>query len=161
MSIRKRRGVKAATGALAAGLALVGMSAVVRGQQPTPAPTPLLDLEGAGVHFPRTPEDHLAVADEYVKKAADHRKEVDFHRRMLAAYERLAADLAARPVPPQKRGKTVPAGKPSKGSRDPVAEYRAHCEGYMRGAELLAAEADKLAEFHRARAREPREPKDP
>lgn len=39
--------------------------------------------------------------------------------------------------------------------------YRAHCEAYLHGAGLLADEADKLVEFHRARARELRDSQDP
>ena len=130
-------------------------------QQPPPPPSPLSEDEVTGVHFPHTAEDHLAVADDYTRKAEEHRKEADRHRRMLAAYERFARDFAAQPAPPRKRGKTFPSEKRAKPSNDPVAEYRAHCGTYTRGAEMLADEADKLAEFHRARARELRETRDP
>ena len=40
-------------------------------------------------------------------------------------------------------------------------EYRAHCMSYTRGAEMLADESEKLAEFHRAQAHELRETKRP
>ena len=137
------------------------LAAVVAGQDASPKPSHAGEGEVVGLHFPVTAEDHLAVADEYVKKAADRRKEADLHRRMFAAYERLAADLAAQPPPPKKRGKTFPAGKRGKDSKNPVTEYRAHCEAYIHGAELMADEAEKLAEFHRARAREPSESQNP
>jgi hypothetical protein len=101
-----------------------------------------------------TAADHLATASEYAGKAAEHRKEVDTHRRMFAAYERLVADLATQPAPRAKRGKTFPSPKRGKATKDQLAEYRAHCEAYIRGAEALAEEADRLAELHRARARE-------
>ena len=143
------------------GFAGIVLAAVVAGQEASPKPSLPREDEVVGVLFPRTAEDHLAVADDYLKLAASHRKEADLHRRMLAAYERLAADLAAQPPPPKKRGKTLPAGKRAKDSKDPVAEYRAHCGAYIHGAELLADEADKLAEFHKARARELLESKDP
>lgn len=146
---------------LASVLALVGMVTVAAGQEPTPNPPAADEAEVVGLHFPHTAEDHLAVADDYVKLAASHRKEADLHRRMFAAYERLVKDLATQPAPPKKRGKTFPAGKRAKDSKDPVAEYRVHCEAYIHGAELLADEAEKLAEFHRARARELRESQDP
>lgn len=145
--------------AVLAGFVLTSLLAAA--QQPAPEPSPLPEDEVAGVHFPHTAEDHLAAADDYTRKAEEHRKEADLHRRMLAAYERLAKDLATQPAPPRKRGKTFPSEKRAKPSKDPVAEYRAHCESYTRGAEVLADEADQLAEFHRARARELRETKDP
>jgi hypothetical protein len=138
------------------------LSAVVAGQEGSAKRSPQAgDDEVVGLHFPHTAEDHLAIANDYVKLAADHRKEADLHRRMLAAYERFVADLSAQPVPPQKRGKTFPSGKRAKPSQDPLAEYRAHCEPYIRGAEVLADEAEKLAEFHRDRARELRDARDP
>ena len=140
---------------------IVLTSLLAAAQQPAPTPSALPEDEAAGVHFPHTAEDHLAAAADYTGKAGEHRKEADLHRRMLAAYERLARDLAAQPAPPRKRGKTFPAEKPGQPSKDLIAEYRAHCETYRHGAEMLADEADKLAEFHRARARELRETKDP
>jgi len=147
--------------ALLLGLAGLVLAAVGAGQDASLKPSQAGEDEVVGLHFPVTAEDHLAVADDYARKAADRRKEADLHRRMFAAYERLAADLAAQAAPPKKPGKTFPLGKRKKGSKDPVAQYRAHCDAYIRGAELLADEAEKLAELHRARARELREPRDP
>ena len=152
----------AATVAALAGLAgFVLTSLLAAAQQAAPRPSPLPDDEVAGVYFPHTAEDHLAAAADYTRKAEERRKEADLHRRMPAAYERLARDLATQPAPARTRGKTFPAEKRGKPSKDLVAEYRAHCETYTHGAEMLADEADKLAEFHRARARELRQTKDP
>lgn len=137
---------------LASGLALVGMVTVAAGQEPAPDPAGKADVPGAS--FPQTAEDHLSMADDYVNLAASHRREADLHRRMITAYERLAADLAAQPAQPKKRGRIIPVGKRARDSKDPAAEYRSHCEAYIHGAELLADEAEKLAGFHRARARE-------
>lgn len=129
--------------------------------QPAPEPSPPPEDEVAGVHLPRTAEAHTAAADGYTRRAAELRKEADLHRRMVAAYERLARDLANQPAPPPTRGKTFPSGKSAKPTKDPVTEYRAHCMTYTEGAELLADEADKLAEFHTAQAHELRETKHP
>ena len=157
MTIRKRLSTAMT---LAAGLGLVGITSIASGQQPAPAPSPLLDDEGAGPRFPRTAEDHLAVAEEYAAKAVERRKEVELHRRMLAAYERLATDIAGQPTPPPKRGKTLPSGRRAR-SKDLVAQYHTHCEGYIRGAEMMAGEAQSLADFHQARARELRDAQEP
>jgi hypothetical protein len=146
---------------LAPALAFVGLAAAVTAQEPASKSPPEGQAEVVGLHFPHTAEDHLSVAEDYVKLAASHRKDADLHRRMLAAYERLVAELAAQPASPQKRGKTLPSAKSAKRARDPLADYRAHCEGYVGAAELLAEQADKLAEFHRSRARGLREAKDP
>jgi hypothetical protein len=142
-----------------AGFVLTGLLAAA--QQPAPEPSPQPKDEGVGVHFPHTAEDHLALAADYTRKAEERRKEADLHRRMLAAYEGLARDLATQPAPPRKRGMTFPSEKRAKPSKDPVAEYRGHCQTYTHGAEKLADEADKLAESHRAWARELRGAKDP
>ena len=124
-------------------------------QQAPPKPSPA-DDEIRAVDWPHTAKQHLAAAETYAKKAAEYRKEADLHRRMLAASERFAQDL--RPSPPLKRGKTVPSERSSKLPDDQVAEYRAHCHSYILGAETLAQEAEKLAEFHEAQARNLKRP---
>jgi len=149
MTISKRR---SAAVALATGLSLIGIISAVAGQQPTPAPSPLVDDEALGVRFPQTAEDHLAVAEEYVAKAVERKKDADLHRRMLVAYERLAADVARLPVRPGKRVRPP---------KDALSRYRTHCEGYIRGAKVMADEAERLAEFHRGRAAELRKAKNP
>ena len=157
MTIRKRCSTAIA---VTAGLLLAAADSFVSGQPAMPQPSPLVDGVVAGVRLPSTAEDHLALAQEYAAKAADRRKEAEMHRRMLSAYERLAADIAAQATRPQKRGKTVPSGRRAP-SKDPVAHYRAHCEGYIRAAEAMADEAGRLAEFHRTRVAELRKAKDP
>lgn len=147
-------------GTVARSVAIVGLAAGAAAQEATPKPAPAGEDEVVGLHFPNTAEDHLSVADDYVNLAATHRKDAELHRRMLAAYERLVADLASQPPPP-KRGKTFPSRKQARPAKDALADYRAHCEGYIQAAEMLAGEADKLAAFHRDRARELREAKDP
>ena len=102
--------------------------------------------EGRGIRFPTTAEDHLAEAADYVKKAAAYREEAAMHRRMFAAYERWAADLA----PKARRG------KPKKPRW--LDDLRRHCDSYAAGAERLAGDAEKLAEFHRQRASELHQP---
>jgi hypothetical protein len=85
-----------------------------------------------------TPEDHLAKAEEYKKKAATYREEAAFHRKMLDDYK-----------------KTVASGPIGKVPENPyIAKMRKHCEGYIKDAEALAAEAERFAEFHRMRAAE-------
>jgi len=149
-------------GVLATGLLLAVAEAFAAPfQEPAAKPPLVVDEEGLGIHFPRTAADHLAVAEEYVAKAAGWREDAKLHRRMLAAYERLVADLAASPAPARKGGITVPLGSVQKTPAQHLFEYRAHCEAYIHGAEALADEANAMAKFHRARARELRDAKEP
>ena len=90
------------------------------------------------VGIPSTPEEHLAMAEEYKKKAASYRKEVTYHQKMLEDYKKAATQGPAGKVP-----------------ENPwITKMRKHCEGYMKDAEALAVDADKFAEFHRLRAAE-------
>ena len=158
--MRDRGRSKAAVLATAVLLAIAQASAAPA-QEPAAKPPVVVDEEGVGIHFPRTAADHLAVAEEYVAKAADRREDAKLHQRMLAAYERFVADLAASPPPPRKRGLTVPLGSVEKTPTRHLREYRVHCEAYIHGAEALADEAEAMAELHRARARELRDSKEP
>ena len=108
-----------------AGFVPTSLLAVAR--QPAPESLPVPEDEVAGVHFPHTAEDHLAAAADYTRKAEERRKEADLHRRMLAAYEGLARNLATQPAP-RERGMPFPSEKRAKPSKDPVAEYRGHCQ---------------------------------
>lgn len=140
-------------------LAAFAVTSLVAGGQQAPPKSSPSDDEITVVQWPHTAEQHLAAAEAYARKAAEYRKEADLHRRMLAAYGRLARDL--RPAPPRKPGKTVPSERPSKLSEEPMAEYRAHCNAYIQATETLARQADMLAEFHKAQAREVHDPKSP
>ena len=87
---------------------------------------------------PQTVEDHLALVERYRCKAAEHHKEADEHRKMLAGYR---SDMA---TIPNKMGREFPW----------FTKLREHCEGYIRRADALASEAERFAEFHRMRAKE-------
>lgn len=89
------------------------------------------------VKLPETPLEHLAMSDEYKKKAATYRDESAFHRKMLADYK-----AQVRPDPRQAFENAY------------VRKMRIHCEGYIKDADALAADAEKFAEFHRLRAAE-------
>lgn len=147
MTLGKRR-----SSAIAFAVALVPAvtAPLVPGQPLMPSPSPVVDGEAA-VRLPSTAEDHLTLAKEYQARAGERRREADLHRRMLAAHERFAAEVAAQPTPPPRRGKTFPSRRRTP-SKDPVAEYRAHCQGYIRGAVIMVDEAERLAAFHRTRA---------
>lgn len=89
------------------------------------------------VKLPETPQEHLAMSDEYRRKAAAYREEAAFHRKMFADYK---AQL--RPDP------RLAFENPF------VKKMRLHCEGYIKDSEALAADAEKFADFHRFRAAE-------
>lgn len=149
-------------GVLATALLLaVAQASAAPSQEPAAKPPVVVDEKGVGIQFPRTAADHLVIAEEYVAKARERREDAKLHRRMLAAYERLVADLAASATAPRKGGITIPLGSAERTPARHLPEYRAHCEAYIQGAEALADEAGAMAEFHRARARELRDPKEP
>ena len=99
------------------------------GAQPA-APAPLTQKPEA-VKLPVTPADHLALAEEYKKKAAGYRAEAAVHKTMLEDYKQALSG--------QERV-----------SEDPyVTKMRIHCEAVIKPAEALAVEAEKFADFHR------------
>jgi len=86
---------------------------------------------------PQTAADHLALAKKYTDKAAEHRKEAAEHKEMAEAYK-----------------KGVP-GPSKSGTPNPWAKkMEAHCGKIAKDAEALAADDDKMAEFHTLRAKE-------
>jgi hypothetical protein len=88
---------------------------------------------------PETPDEHLALASTYRKKAATYREDASTHRQMLATYKKQVA---------------VPADAKA-GTENPwIKKMRVHCEEYIRDADRLAADAEKFAEFHALRAAE-------
>ena len=91
----------------------------------------------AQARIPQTAEEHFAVAKSYQEKAASFRAIADEHRTMLEEYKRSA-------LPPTKTGMKNPW----------VKKMEEHCGAYIRDAGKLAADADKLAEYHTMRGRE-------
>ena len=96
----------------------------------------------AKMDVPATPAEHLARAATYQKKAAAYRIEAAEHRKMFADYERQQGN----PAMQSKAGRELPW----------IAKMHKHCEGYIKDAEKLAADAERFAEFHRMRAEEMR-----
>jgi hypothetical protein len=119
----------------AAGMLLVGNSALGSPQERTPPP-PTAGQNTTNAIVPDTPDEHLAKAESYRAKAIAYRKEAAEHRKMLADYKR----------------QSPPTGK--FGESPYVKKMRVHCEKYIAEAEALAAEAEKLAEYHTLRAAE-------
>ena len=95
---------------------------------------------GDDMGVPQSPEEHFARAASYTEKAAAYRQEVAAHRKMLSDYE----NSGANPMFKSKSGTELPW----------VAKMRSHCDSYIKQAALLAAEADRFAEFHRMRGAE-------
>lgn len=91
---------------------------------------------------PATADEHLARAAAYQEKAAAYREDAAVHRKMFADYQRQTGNPALQ----DKAGQELPW----------IAKMRKHCEGYIKDAERLAADADGFAEFHRMRAEEMR-----
>jgi hypothetical protein len=96
----------------------------------------------AEMSVPATPDEHLARAATYQEKATAYRKEAAVHRKMFADYERQSGNPALQ----SKAGRELPW----------IGKMRKHCEGYIKDAEKLAADAERFAEFHRMRAEEMR-----
>lgn len=95
-------------------------------------------MTSAGI--PQTPEQHFALAESYRAKAASFRAEAEEHRKMFADYERRTGS---------------PLLKVKTGWEEPwVKKMRKHCDGYIKEATRLAAEADSFAAFHRMRGAE-------
>lgn len=93
-----------------------------------------------GVGIPTTPEEHLALAAEYDKKAATLREDATMHRKMFATHEKSQGS----PSLQSKTGRELPW----------ITKMRNHCDAYIQAADKLAAEAERFAEFHRMRAAE-------
>lgn len=121
----------------AAAVLLGAFSLRADGQERKTQPAPDTS-SGVVAKVPRTPEEHLALADRYTRKAVEYRAEAKEHRQMLVDYQQETS------MPPNKSGRELPW----------VAKMRNHCEGYVNKAEELAGEAERFAEFHRMRAKE-------
>jgi hypothetical protein len=126
-------------GAVVTGAAVAGATGPM-GEEPAKSDKQL--------NIPHTPEEHLARADHYKKKAAEYRAEAEMHRKMFADYH------AKNPDKPLYTGEglEIPHGE----ELASVTKMRKHCDEYIQKAEALAAEADRFADFHRMRAEEMR-----
>lgn len=93
---------------------------------------------GATVRVPRTPEDHLELAQRYSSLAGKERQRAESLRASLAR------DLERFAVPPNKTGRDYPW----------VAKRKQEGEQQISHAAAAAAEAQRFAEFHRMRAKE-------
>jgi hypothetical protein len=82
------------------------------------------------VKLPETAADHASVAKSYEERAAAWRKEADLHHQMAAAYS-----------------------KANPGSSE-AAMMEKHCNKLAGDAEKLAEDADTMAGYHHARAKE-------
>jgi hypothetical protein len=88
------------------------------------------------VKVPETAADHEALAKSYQEKAANYRKDAEWHKEMAAAY-----------------GKSHPDTKG--GAKNPWnTKMQKHCQRLAAEAEKLAKETEKAAEFHTLRAKE-------
>jgi hypothetical protein len=88
------------------------------------------------VKVPETAADHEALAKTYQEKAANYRKDVEWHKSMAAAYA---------------KGHPDPKG----GAKNPWnAKMQKHCQQLAAEAEKLAKDTEKAAEFHTMRAKE-------
>lgn len=87
------------------------------------------------VKIPATVEDHLALAKTYQEKAAQYRKEADYHHQMFEAYKKSVASSPKSPNPW-------------------VTKMQKHCQMLAKDAEKMAGDADRAAEYHTLRAKE-------
>ena len=87
--------------------------------------------------LPQTAGQHREIAEEYQKKAATYRKEAEAHRGMLSQYT-----------------KTVAQNPKDSGENSYIRKMRLHCEKFIKAAESLALEAEEMAKYHLARAKE-------
>ena len=93
-----------------------------------------------GIGLPKIPDEHLALAAEYDKKAVALREDAAMHRKMFATHEKSQGS----PSLQSKTGRELPW----------ITKMRNHCDAYIQAADKLAAEAERFAEFHRMRAAE-------
>ena len=90
---------------------------------------------GAEPNLPVTAKDHLALAEQYDRKAAVYREEAAQHQAMVkAAYK---AEIHSKaPI------------------RRKFEQMRRHCAPMIRDAEKLARDTDAFADWHRVQAAE-------
>ena len=136
----RRSGVTTANAALTAAWLVAG--GLLGPSARADAPAGQASGNAAQISVPATAEEHLARATMYLERAASYRSEAAEHRQMFADFDRQQGNPALQ----NKMGRELPW----------IAKMRKHCEGYVKNAERLAAEAERFAEFHRMRAEEMR-----
>ena len=88
------------------------------------------------VKIPATTAEHEAAAKQYTDQAAQYKKVADDHRAMAAAYAKSHADSKG-------------------GVKNPWnTKMQKHCAMLAKDADKLAADAEKVAEFHTMRGKE-------
>jgi hypothetical protein len=92
---------------------------------------------GQEMKIPQTVQRRLDLAEQYQKKAAGYRQEIERHKKMLADYS-----------------KHVAKNPKDTGENPYIKKMRLHCEKNISDAENLAGDADEMAKFHTFRARE-------
>ena len=139
--MRRALRVLAVMGAIAVWPALAGATEPT-GAQSAPSAKQLA--------VPHTPEEHLARADYYKKKAAEYRAEADVHRKMLEDYHKKHPDV------PWYDGEGQALPSPHGTETAVVTKMRKHCDEYTSALKQVAEKADRFAEFHRMSAEEMR-----
>jgi len=87
---------------------------------------------------PTTAAEHEVLAKQYTDQAAQYRKVADDHRAMAAAYK-----------------KTVATPESKSGQKNPwLSKMEKHCSQLSKDADKLAADEEKVAEYHTLRAKE-------
>jgi hypothetical protein len=92
--------------------------------------------ESTEIKIPKTAQDHRELAEKYSSMATAYRQEAEEHRKMKEQYQK---KVARNPKDPE-------------GLR--MRKMRMHCDNIIRHAEAIAYEAERIAEYHKLRARE-------
>lgn len=88
------------------------------------------------VKLPQTPQEHLAMAENYRRKAIEYRQEAEYHRKMNEEYRKKVT------FPKEIRENSY------------AKKMRIHCEKFIKAAQEAAREAEMMADFHTMRAKE-------
>lgn len=93
------------------------------------------DVSAQDVVLPATAAEHEALAKKYREEAAGHRKSAAEHKKMADAYAK--SHYA-----------------PKTGENPWTVKMRKHCDALVKDYEKLASDAEMMADFHSARAKE-------
>ena len=103
---------------------------------PACAQEPAKSASAYEIKVPETAKDHYEMAEYYQKIAAQNRKEIEMHKKMLADFAQTVAK------------------NPKAGENPYLKNMRLHCERFIKAADALLAEASESAKFHTLRAKE-------